>query len=135
MRKGKPADLKTGAPVTAQATSNPAGGMMAAQVILYEQGAESSAGTQASTDPKQVVARIADIGSTPDGVQLTLTYNDGERKITLAKDAVIWIARPASADDIKVGSLITISGRKPPDSEINVIKASIGPSGAENPPL
>ena len=64
-----------------------------------------------------------------------LTYKDGERKITLAKDAVIWIARPASADDIKPGSLITIAGRKPPEGEIKVIKASIGPAGGENPPL
>lgn len=135
MRKGKVSDLKAGVAVSAQAKSNPAGGLVASQVIVYEQGAESVAGGQASTDPSQVVAKLSEVGATPDGPQLSLTYKDGERKITLAKDVAIWIARPASADDIKPGSLITIAGRKPPEGEIKVIKASIGPSGAENPPL
>jgi hypothetical protein len=135
MRKGKVSDLKSGLQVTAQAKSNPAGGLVASQVIIYEQGAESVAGTQASTDPSQVVAKLSEVTSTPDGPQLSLTYKDGDRKLSLAKDVVIWIARPASADDIKPGSLITIAGRKPPEGEIKVTKASIGPAGAENPPL
>lgn len=135
MRKGKVSDLKTGIPVSAQAKTNPAGGLMASQIIIYENGSEKDAGTQASTDPSQVVAQLSEITSTPDGPQLSLTYKDGERKISLAKDAVIWIARPASADDIKPGSLITIAGRKPPEGEIKVIKASIGPAGGDNPPL
>ncbi len=135
MRKGKVSDLKTGLSVSAEAKNNPSGGLMASQLIVYEAGSEAVAGGQASTDPAQVVARLTEISSTPDGPQLSLTYKDGERKITLAKDAVIWIARPASADDIKPGSLITIAGRKPPEGEIKVMKASIGPAGAENPPL
>jgi hypothetical protein len=135
MRKGKVSDLKTGIAVTAEAKNNPAGGLMASQVIVYEAGSETVAGTQASTDPKEVVARLTEISSTSEGPQLSLTYKDGERKLTLAKDAVIWIARPASADDIKPGSLITIAGRKPAEGEIKVMKASIGPSGGENPPL
>jgi len=135
MRKGKVSDLKNGLQVTAQAKNNPAGGLVASQVIIYEQGAEGVAGTQASTDPSQVIAKLSEVTSTPDGAQLSLTYKDGERKLSLAKDVVIWIARPASADDIKPGSLITIAGRKPPEGEIKVTKASIGPAGAENPPL
>lgn len=135
MRRGKVADLKTGAAVAAQAQSNPAGGLMASQVIVYEQGAERVAGTQASTDPSQVVARVSEVANRPDGPQLSLNYKDGERKITLAKDASIWIARPASAEDIKPGSLITIAGTKPPEGDLKVIRASIGPSGGENPPL
>ncbi|MDB5546094.1 MAG: hypothetical protein JWO64_3243 [Hyphomicrobiales bacterium] len=135
MRKGKVSDLKAGISVSAEAKNNPAGGLMASQLIVYESGSETVAGGQASTDPTAVVARLTEIGSTPEGPQLSLTYKDGERKLTLAKDAVIWIARPASADDIKPGSLITIAGRKPPEGEIKVMKASIGPSGGENPPL
>lgn len=135
MRRGKIADLKAGVPAAAQTKSNPAGGLMASQVIVYEQGAEHVAGAQASSDPAQVVARLTEVGSTPEGPQLSLAYKDGERKITLAKDVAVWIARPASADDIKPGSLITIAGRKAPDGEIKVMKASIGPSGGENPPL
>ncbi|MDB5643958.1 MAG: hypothetical protein JWN07_3275 [Hyphomicrobiales bacterium] len=135
MRRGKVSDLKSGAQVTAQAKNNPAGGMMAAQVVIYEPGAETVAGTQASTDPSQVVAKITEIGESNDGPQLSLAYKEGERKLTLAKDAVIWIARPASADDIKPGALITLAGRKPPEGEMKVIRASIGPAGGENPPL
>jgi hypothetical protein len=66
---------------------------------------------------------------------LSLTYKDGERKIALDKEASVWIARPASPQDLRAGSLVTISGRKPQDSEIVVIKASIAPPNSENPPL
>jgi hypothetical protein len=135
MRRGKVSDLKTGESVTVQAKNDQTSGLVASQVIIYEQGAENVAGSQASTDPAQVVAKITDIGAGTDGAQLSLAYKDGERKVTLGKDAAIWIARPASPDDIKPGSLITISGRKPPEGEIKVMKASIGPSGGENPPL
>lgn len=135
MRRGKVSDLKSGEQVTVQAKSNPSGGLLASQVIVYEAGSENVAGMQASTDPSQVVAKITDIGSAPEGPQLSLAYKDGERKVTMAKEAVIWIARPASADDIKPGAIITIAGQKPPEGEIKVIKASIGPAGGDNPPL
>lgn len=135
MRRAKVGDLKPGLQVAVQAKSNPAGGMMASQVIIYEQGSEGKAGEAASTDPSQVVAKITEIGTATDGPQLSLSYKEGERKITLGKEVAIWIARPASADDIKPGSIITIAGKKPADGEIKVIKASIGPQGADNPPL
>jgi len=135
MRRGKVSDLKAGAQVTAQARSNPSGGLMASQVVIYEPGAEHVAGPQAATEPDQSVARLAEVSPTEDGPQLRLTYTDGERKLTLASDVVIWIARPAAADDIKPGALITLAGRKPPEGEMTVLRASIRPAGGENPPL
>lgn len=135
MRRGKVSDLKAGAQVAAQARSNPSGGLMTSQVVIYEAGAEHVAGPQAATEPDQSVARLAEVGATEDGPQLRLAYTDGERKLTLARDVIIWIARPAGIDDIKPGALITLAGRKPPEGEMTVLRASIGPAGGENPPL
>ncbi len=135
MRRAKPADLKAGMQVAVEAKTNPTGGLMASQVIIYEHGAERAAGAAASTEPSDVVARLSAVTQSADGAQLTLAYKEGERKIALAKESVVWIARPASAEDIKPGALITLSGTKPVDGEIHVIKASVGPAGGDNPPL
>jgi hypothetical protein len=135
MRKAKPTDVKVGQQVSAQAKSNPAGGFLATQIIIYENGAEQQAGEVPSTDPSQVVARVTDVGTSNDGPVLSLAYKEGERKVTIGKDAILWSARPASAADIKPGALITIAGTKAPEGEVKVVKASIGPAGADNPPL
>jgi hypothetical protein len=121
--------------VAVQDRSNPAGGLLASQVVLYERGAENVPGMQTATEPGQLVVTLSEISVTSDGPQLSLSYADGARKLTLAKDVVIWIARPASVDDIKPGALITLAVSKPPEGEMTVIRASIGPSGGVNPPL
>jgi hypothetical protein len=135
MRKAKPADVKTGQQVSAQTKTNPAGGIQATQIIVYETGAEQQAGNEASTDSSQVVARVTGVDMATDGPMLSLAYKEGERKVTIGKEAVIWFARPASAADIKPGALITIAGTKAPEGEVKVVKASIAPAGADNPPL
>jgi hypothetical protein len=135
MRRGTLSDLKAGLPVAVQDRSNPAGGLLASQVVLYERGAENVPGMQTATEPGQLVVTLSEISVTSDGPQLSLSYADGARKLTLAKDVVIWIARPASVDDIKPGALITLAVSKPPEGEMTVIRASIGPSGGVNPPL
>lgn len=135
MRKAKAADVKTGQQVSAQTKTNPAGGIQATQIIIYETGAEQQAGSEASIDSTRVVARVTGVDTSGDGPLLSLAYKEGERKVTIGKEAVIWFARPASAADIKPGALITIAGTKAPGGEVKVVKASIAPAGADNPPL
>lgn len=135
MRKARPIDIKTDQQVSVQTKANPAGGLLASQIIVYENGSEERAGGEVSTDSSQIVARVTDVAPGNDGNTLSLAYKDGERKVTIAKEALVWIARPASADDIKPGAIITIAGTKETDGEIKVVRASIGPAGADNPPL
>jgi hypothetical protein len=134
MRKAKPGDIKTGQQVRALTKTNPAGGVTAGQIIIYENGAEQSS-PDAVAEGTPPLAQVTDVGASPDGPVLSLTTKDGVRKATVAKDAVIWTARPASAEDIKPGALITIAGTKDGDAEIKVLKASVGLGQSDNPPL
>ena len=60
---------------------------------------------------------------------------DEDRKITIGPDTAIWIARAARITDIKVGSAVTMTGVKREDGSFQVLRATIGPAGAGNPPL
>ncbi len=140
MRRAKISDLRAGQQASVRARSSAAGGMVASQVIIYEQGAEQGVGgagvSGASVGgPAPLVGKITDVGTSNEGPVLSLTYAEGERKVGLLKEAMVWIARPASAQDIRPGAIITIAGRKPQGGEIKVIRASIGQAGGGNPPL
>jgi len=135
MRRVKFSDLRVGQQVSVGARSSAAGNMVASQVIVYEQGAEQAAGGSGVSGTAQPVGRITEIGTSADGLQLSLAYAEGDRKVSLLKEAMVWIARPAGAQDIRPGAIITIFGRKPPGGEIRVIRASIGQAGGGNPPL
>lgn len=134
MRKGKASDLKTGQQVRALTKTNATGGVTAGQIIIYEGGAAQTAG-DAPTEASQALSSVTDVATSPDGPVLSLTSQDGVRKVTVVKEAVIWTARPASPDDIKPGALITIAGTKDGDEEIKVVKASVGLGNSDNPPL
>ena len=134
MRKAKASDIKANQQVSALTNSNPTGGSTASRVIIYEDGAEQRAGG-ATTDSAQVVAKVTDVSSSSDGPVLSLTYPDGVRKVTVGKEAVVWIAKPAGQDDIKPGYVITVAGTKEGDGEVKVIKAAVTKSSDENPPL
>ncbi len=135
MRRAKISDLRAGQQASVRTRSSAAGSLLASQVIIYEQGAEQAVGAAGASGAAQPVGRIAEIGTNAEGPQVSLIYAEGERKVGLLKEALIWIARPASAQDMRPGAIITISGRKPPGGEIKVIRAAIGPAGGGNPPL
>ncbi len=135
MRRAKLSDLRAGQQASVGARSSAAGNMVASQLVIYEQGAEQAAGGAGVSGPAQPVGRITEIGTNAEGPLLSLTYAEGDRKVSLLKEAMVWIARPASAQDIRPGAIITIFGRKPPGGEIRVIRASIGQAGGGNPPL
>ena len=58
-----------------------------------------------------------------------------DRKITIEPDTVIWIAQAARITDFKVSSAVTITAVKREDGSLQVLRATIGPAGAGNPPL
>jgi hypothetical protein len=133
--KGSGSDLKAGSQVSIQAKSGQSGDLIATQIVLYAPGSNSP-DAEPGPDDAQLVSIIKDINAPPEGPVLTVAdKKDGDRKITIGPDTTIWIARAAHITDIKVGSAVTMTGVKREDGSLQVLRATIGPAGAGNPPL
>jgi len=133
--KGSGSDLKAGSQVSIQAKSGQSGDLIATQIVLYAPGSNSP-DADPGPDNAQLVSIIKETNAPPEGPVLTVAdKKDGDRKITIGPDTTIWIARAAHITDIKVGSAVTITGVKREDGSLQVLRATIGPAGAGNPPL
>jgi hypothetical protein len=131
--KGSGSDLKAGSQVSIQAKSGQSGDLIATQIVLFGPGSNRPA--EPGPDNAQLVATIKNTNTSPEGPVLTVADKDGDRKITIGPDTAIWIARAAHITDIKVGSAVTMTGVKRKDGSLQVLRATIGPAGAGNPPL
>jgi hypothetical protein len=131
--KGSGSDLKAGSQVSIQAKSGQSGDLIATQIVLFGPG--SNRPDAAGPENAQLVATIKSTNASPEGPVLTVGDKDGDRKITIGPDTAIWIARAARITDIKVGSAVTMTGVKREDGSLQVLRATIGPAGAGNPPL
>ena len=132
--KGSGSDLKAGSQVSIQAKSGQSGDLIATQIVLFAPGSNRP---DAASGPEnaQLVATIKSTNASPEGPVLTVADKDGDRKITIGPETAIWIARAARITDIKVGSAVTMTGVKREDGSLQVLRATIGPAGAGNPPL
>ena len=127
--KGSGSDLKAGSQVSAQVKSGQSGDLIATQIVLF---APRSA---VPDDNAQLVATIKETNASSERPFLTVAVKGEDRKITIEPDTAIWIARAARIADIKVGSAVTMTAVKREDGSLQVLRASIGPPGAGNPPL
>lgn len=132
--KGSGSDLKAGSQVSIQAKSGQSGDLIATQIVLFAPGSNRS-DAEPGPDNAQLVATIKKTNASPEGPVLTVAIKDGDGKITIGPDTAIWIARAARITDIKVGSAVTMTGVKREDGSLQVLRATIGPAGAGNPPL
>jgi hypothetical protein len=133
--KGSGSDLKAGSQVSIQAKSGQSGDLIATQIVLFAPGSNRP-DAESGTDNAQLVATIKNTNASPEGPVLTVADNkEGDRKITIGPDTAIWIARAARITDIKVGSAVTMTGVKREDGSLQVLRATIGPAVAGNPPL
>lgn len=132
--KGSGSDLKAGSQVSIQAKSGQSGDLIATQIVLFAPGLNRS-DAEPGPDNAQLVATIKKTNASPEGPVLTVAIKDGDGKITIGPDTAIWIARAARITDIKVGSAVTMTGVKREDGSLQVLRATIGPAGAGNPPL
>ena len=132
--KGSGSDLKAGSQVSIQAKSGQSGDLVATQIVLFAPGSNRP-DAEPGPDNAQLVATIKNTDASPEGPVLTVADKDGDRKITIGPDIAIWIARAARITDIKVGSAVTMTGVKREDGSLQVLRATIGPAGAGNPPL
>jgi len=128
--KGSGSDLKAGSQVSAQVKSGQSGDLIAIQIVLFAPGSALP-----GPDNAQLVATIKETNASPERPVLTVAVKDEDRKITIEPDTAIWIARAARIADIKVGSAVTMTAVKRDDGSLQVLRASIGPPGAGNPPL
>ena len=133
--KGSRSDLKAGSQVSIQAKSGQSGDLIATQIVLFAPGSNRpEAGP--GPDNAQLVATIKKTDASPEGSVLTMADNDRDRKITIGPDTAIWIARAAAGiTDIKIGSAVTMTAVKREDGSLQVLRATIGPAGAGNPPF
>ena len=132
--KGSGSDLKAGSQVSAQVKSGQSGDLIATQIVLFAPGSKRP-DAEPGPDNAQLVATIKKTDAFPEGPVLTIVDKDRDRKITIGPDTAIWIARAARIADIKVGSAVTMTAVKREDGSLQVLRASIGPPGAGNPPL
>ena len=131
--KGSGSDLKAGSQVSIQAKSGQSGDLIATQIVLFAPGSNRP-DAEPGTDNAQVVVTIKNTNTSSEGTVLTVADKDGDRKITIGPDTAIWIARAARITDIKVGAAVTVTGVKREDGSLQVLRATIGPAGAGNPP-
>ena len=133
--KGSGSDLKAGSQVSIQAKSGQSGDLIATQIVLFAP-ASNRPDAEPGPDDAQLVSIIKATNAPPEGPVLTVAdKKDGDRKITIGPDTTIWIARAAHITDIKVGSAVTMTRVKREDGSLQVLRATIGPAGAGNPPL
>jgi hypothetical protein len=131
--KGSKSDLRAGSQASIQAKSSQSGDLIATQIVLFAPGSNRS---DAEPGPdKAQLATIKKTNASPKGSVLTVAIKDGEEKITIGLDTAIWIARAARITDIKVGLAVTMAGVKQEDGSLQVLRATIGPAGAGNPPF
>ena len=131
--KGSGSDLKAGSQVSIQAKGSQSGDLIATQIVLFAPGSNRP-DAEPGPDNAQLVT-IKETNASPEGPVLTLAVKGEDRKITIEPDTAIWIARAARITDIKVGSAVTMTAVKREDGSFQVLRASIGPPGASNPPL
>jgi hypothetical protein len=127
--KGSGSDLKAGSQVSAQVKSGQSGDLIATQIVLFAPGSAVP-----GPDNAQLVATIKETNASPERSVLTVAVKGEDRTITIEPDTAIWIARAARIADIKVGSSVTMTAMKREDGSFQVLRASIGPPGASNPP-
>jgi hypothetical protein len=132
--KGSGSDLKAGSQVSIQAKSGQSGDLIATQIVLFGPG-PNRPDAEPGPENARLLATIKSINASPEGPVLTVADKDGDRKITIGPDTAVWIARAARITDIKVGSAVTMTGVKREDGSLQVLRATIGPAGAGNPPL
>ena len=132
--KGSGSDLKAGSQVSAQAKSCQGGDLIATQIVLFAPGSHRP-DADTGSDSTQRVATIKKVDTSGEGPVLTVAEKNEDLKITIEPDTAIWIARAARITDFKVGSAVTTTAATREDGSLQVLRASIGPAGARNPPL
>jgi hypothetical protein len=126
--KGSGSDLKAGSQVSAQVKSGQSGDLIATQIVLFAPGSAVP-----GPDNAQLVVTIKETNAFSERPVLTVAVKGEDRKITIEPDTAI--ARAARIADIKVGSAVTMTAVKREDGSFQVLRASIGPPGADTPPL
>jgi hypothetical protein len=132
--KGSGSDLKAGSQVSARAKSDQNGSLIATQIVLFAPGSNRP-DAEPGSDNAELVATIKKTDTSPEGPVLTVAAKNEDLKIAIGPDTAIWIARAARITDIKVGSAVTMTAEAREDGSLQVLRATIGPAGARNPPL
>ena len=131
---GSAKDLKSGAYIGAGARPQADGTLSAVQVYVFPEAqrglAEGHRAWDALPDSTMTNATVASEVGAVDGDVLTLTYPGGSQKLRIGKDAAILVAAPATADDLRPGALVAVSGVPGPQG-LAAQRITVGTKGAK----
>ncbi len=135
--KASLADIKPGTYVGTAAMPQKDGPSRAIEVLIFPEAMRGAGEGDRSWDlqPESTMtnATIAETVQSVDGPVMTLKYKDGEKKISIPKDAPLVTFVSASVVDLKVGETIFISATKQADGIFETARVTVSRDGVKPP--
>ena len=129
-------DVKPGARIGAQVTTE-ADGLRAVQIIIFpETPSANSTDSQASkvSDASLMIAEVMAREQTEKGPVITVQYGEGQRRISLSPDTQIWKAFTGGKDDLRSGMSVSLSATRRGGEVMSTNKLTVSQGGL-TPPL
>jgi hypothetical protein len=135
--KASLADIKPGVYIGTAAVPQPGGTQKALEVLIFPEAMRGAGEGHRAWDlmPESTMtnATIAETVESVDGQLMTLKYKEGEKKISIPKDAPIVTFAPATKADLKVGEGVFISAEKQADGSYTAARVTVGRDGVAPP--
>jgi hypothetical protein len=130
-------DIKVGSFIGTTTVPGPDGGNNAVEVHVFP---EDMRGTGEGSRPYDLKpnstmtnATVAQTVAGNDGHTLTVKYQDGEKKVTVAPDTPVVTYVPADKSDLKPGAKVIAFMKKLPDGSFETNRVSVGRDGLTPP--
>ncbi len=135
--KASLADIKPGVYIGTAAVPQAGGTQKALEVLIFPEAMRGAGEGHRAWDllPESTMtnATIAETVESVEGPLMTLKYKDGEKKISIPKDAPIVTFAPATKADLKVGEGVFISAEKQADGTYSAARVTVGRDGVAPP--
>jgi hypothetical protein len=130
-------EIKVGSFIGTTTVPGPDGGNNAVEVHMFP---EDMRGTGEGSRPYDLKpnstmtnATVAQTVAGNDGHTLTIKYQNGEKKVTVAPDTPVVTYVPADKSDLKPGAKVIAFMKKLPDGSFETNRASVGRDGLTPP--
>lgn len=137
--KATMADIKTGGFIGVGAIPERSGTLLAAQVFIFPESMRGTGeghrpwGVLAVPDGTMTNAVVAEAVARVDGVNVMLTYPNGEQRVRITPEANIIMGAPAEASELKPGAQVVLSATKQADGSYAASRVTIAKGGATLP--
>jgi hypothetical protein len=137
--KATTADIKTGGFIGVGAIPERSGTLLAAQVFIFPESMRGTGeghrpwGVLAVPDGTMTNAVVAEAVARVDGVNVMLTYPNGEQRVRISPETNIIMSAPAEASELKPGAQVVMSAMKQDDGGYSASRVTIAKGGATLP--